>query len=230
VIILPHFQMTNVAAVMGGAGAGVTFSLAYVTTATDATSQTTYTFAAQSIGVADTNRIVVVGICARSATTTLDFSTVTIGGVSATLTKKQRTTTDTSTTTIAGLYQAAVPTGTTGDVVVTFNEAAVRAAVAVWRLVTATSTATATASSAVDPADVSLTIPSGGGVIVFAASSAGTSYTPTGYTENFDGVIGASTTVYTAGTNTSSSGATSLIADASSVPVNPTGVSAAWGN
>lgn len=224
---LPHFQGQNNAAL---GSTVVTFSLAYVSTATDTVSRTTYTFSGQSIGTADANRIVIVGLVGRTATATLDISSVTIAGVAATLVKKQITTSGTPTAMAVALYKAAVPTGTTGDVVVTFNEASLRAAIAVWKLVTATAAETATAASSADPADVSLTIPSGGGVVVFVAGSASTSYTPTGYTENVDAAIGATTTIYTAGTNTTSSGATTLTADGAAPPVDPAGVSAAWGN
>lgn len=205
------------------------FSLAYVTTATDANSLTTYTsFTAQSIGAADPNRKVIIGVVGRTATATLDFSRVTIGGVQATLIKKQLSIS--STTMAVALYGVAAPTGTTADVVVTFNEASLRCAIAVWRLVTANMAPFATASSGVDPNVLDLTIPPGAGVVVFgAASQSGITFTPTGYTENVDAVIGGGTLGYTAGTNTTSVGPTTIRITNGVGATDPAGVSAAWG-
>jgi len=92
-------------------------SKAFQATTFDGTAQTTYTFAGQNIGSASSTRYVVaaVSLISSSART---ISSVTIGGVTATVVPNGQTETLSFQYTIA-FYIAAVPTGSTASIVVT---------------------------------------------------------------------------------------------------------------
>ncbi len=114
----------------GAVSAGVV-SVSYVNTYTDTTDQTTYTFSGASIGTASGDRIVIVTIGSR-ANLARSISSVTIAGVTATAIA---TANDTSGgADIAAMYAAAVPTGTTGNIVVTFSAAMLRCAIGVFAM------------------------------------------------------------------------------------------------
>lgn len=106
---------------------GGTFSqstCSYASTANDGTNATTYTFTAAGIGTAASDRDVIVCIVSSgTGTTALAVSTVTIGGVSATRVGLGATegTTDYK---VLTFYRAAVPTGTTANIVVTMSREA----------------------------------------------------------------------------------------------------------
>ena len=147
--------------------------------ASDGTNLTTYTFSAQAIGTASSDRYVVVGFGAESLGTTTVLSSATIGGVAATITKQQ--TNVSAIDIISGLIIANVPTGTTADVVLTFNSGQLRAAISVFTMTGNSSiTATATASETTatdDPQSTTLDIPASGGAIAFSFADASSSTT-----------------------------------------------------
>lgn len=105
--------------------------LTYLQSAEDEADLTTYTFASQNLGTASSDRYIIVGASGRDfGTTAKSITSVTVGGVSATeIHQAQGTATG---TTVSGLYIAAVPTGTTGDVVVTFSEVFIKSNIALW--------------------------------------------------------------------------------------------------
>lgn len=148
--------------------AAIVFSFAFVSSAVDNSSLTTVTYSSLSFGVANTNRILAVYIAARQNAPTTIVS-VTIGGISATLVNAGSTTLTSQTTpsaTVGAIYQAAVPSGTSGSVVVTYGAAAQRSAVSLYRIVTGTPAATNSGSSAntVNSGNnLSETVPAGGG-------------------------------------------------------------------
>lgn len=157
-------------------------------TFTDSDSSTTnateYTFSAQSLGTADAERQIIVGAWGSSGAG-VSVSSLTIGGVSASLIIAQNG----ATNPIAELWIADVPTGTTGDVVVTFNDGKLRAGIGVWRLIggtvgdsdkdTTTSTATMTAT---------VNVEQDGAVVGFVGgvTDDATAITWGGATEDFD--------------------------------------------
>lgn len=106
-----------------GFGGGKLFSrpltYTYLQTATTSTNATVTTFSSQNLGTADTNRYIIAVLNMISVSTTLPtISSITIGGVSASVatgTSADGTFNDTLSTTAIAL----VPTGTTGDVVIT---------------------------------------------------------------------------------------------------------------
>jgi hypothetical protein len=146
--------------------APIVFDLAWTAGASDASSSTTVNYGSLAIGAADTNRIVVVAIASRM-TTVNTISSVTIGGVPATLVSGTLAQIGGTNGSSSAIYQAAVPTGTTATVSVTYGAAAVRSAVSVYRLITGTPTATSSnnANNVSTSIGGAVTVPSGGGGI-----------------------------------------------------------------
>ncbi len=94
------------------------------------TAQTTYTFASQNIGSASANRYVIVAVALYYGPART-ISSVTVGGVAATVIPNGVTVSNTFTYRMA-FYIAAVPTGTTASVVVTASGACDACAISVW--------------------------------------------------------------------------------------------------
>tara|TARA_R110000765_G_C18807884_1_gene594340 strand:+ start:165 stop:824 length:660 start_codon:yes stop_codon:yes gene_type:complete len=138
-------------------------TVALTANAFDTANATVYTFSGKAFGDAAADRLMVVGIGAANNSNAI--SSVTIGGVSATETV---TSISVAAENRLGMYQAIVPSGTTGDVVVTFAGAKVRCHIGVWRVTGVTAAASATDSdSAADPVATSLNVPANGICIGF---------------------------------------------------------------
>ena len=90
------------------------------------TDLTEYTFANVSFGSAASDRFIIVQVAARGVGTTRTLNSATIGGVSATI-SVQLSNTSGGNTTVSAIIIAAVPNGTTGDVVLTFDTTMLRA-------------------------------------------------------------------------------------------------------
>jgi len=151
---------------------------------------TSHTFAAQSIGTASADRYVVVGIVVSEYTSTMLISSVSIGGVSASVLAQVR---PSSNDIQVALYMANVPTGTTGDIVITTSGANIRqAAIGVWTLTNLQSaTPASTGTDNTDTAGSAMTIavtapPVGSAVIAVAAQRSTTGFAWTNQTEDFD--------------------------------------------
>lgn len=108
-------------------------ALTYRTIVGSTSGLSSYTLSAVPIGTASSSRYVVIAMSAKFlGTTAASISTLTIGGVSATIvTTATGTGSNIATTTLA---YALVPTGTTADIVVTYSRAALRCAAAVWTI------------------------------------------------------------------------------------------------
>lgn len=92
-----------------------------------------YTFSAQNLGAAASNRYIVVAIGARkSVAANTTISSVTIGGESATYII-ERAAAASSASNHSAIYAASVPSGTTGDVVITFADTMLRCGIALYR-------------------------------------------------------------------------------------------------
>ncbi len=159
--------------------ASVSPTVTYQGSAADTADLTTYTFASQPIGTASASRRVVVAIHTRTAT----ISTVTIGGVSATLDRDYNLSNNRVT-----IASAVVPTGTTASVVVTFTAAGTRCGIGVWSLSSGSPTGqTATGSGTTTAACTVTTV---AGQVVIAATTengtVGTTVAWTGATERYD--------------------------------------------
>ena len=93
---------------------GSTPTIAFADSATSSSTATTYTFSSMGIGTASSGREILVGV--SGAGTDVTLNSVTVGGVAGTFVAHQ----DDAAVSVS-LYRAAVPTGTTADVVVVFS-------------------------------------------------------------------------------------------------------------
>lgn len=155
----------------------------------DTTDQTTYTFSSAAIGTASADRIVIVVIGSR-ANSARSISSVTIAGIAATVIATANNTGGGAD--IVAIYAAAVPSGTTGNVVITFSGTMLRCGIGTYAM---------TGASSVTPYDTATAVPSGSSASIntidspangailgasLAGSSGTASVTWTGLTENFD--------------------------------------------
>ncbi|KPF74575.1 hypothetical protein IP68_12510 [Blastomonas sp. AAP25] len=144
---------------VGDAGGGVESSMAFGSGAVSASDLSSYTFTDMTFGTASDTRYIAVGIAWRSAGTTNDVTSVTIGGEAATLVEKARNLTG-GAMSAAHIYIAAVPTGTSGAVVVNTTSNAVRMGVATYPLydIDPTPLTTAAVAAGTTSTDPSITL------------------------------------------------------------------------
>lgn len=194
--------------------------------------QNAYTFSSLSFGAEASDRIIAVSIITRDAgTTPRSVTTVTIGGVSATVVV-EASNIATNVGFVAIAY-AAVPTGTTGDVVVDFDgsDNLLRCGVVVHRIVG--SNPTPHDSSGADGANPSTTIDVPADGIALAVSTSGASLptcTWTGLTEDLETQIGGEATDMSTASDAFGTTQTSLAVQATwSANVNPALAVASWG-
>ncbi len=166
----------------------VSGAYAYLQSAVSETDLTTYTFASQSLGAADATRLIIVFVAARG-TGAPTLNSVTVGGVSGTIYANQSVD-DSGPNNITAFAVVAVPSGTTGDIVLTFSGGMVRCFYAAWRVIgyaSATPTDTDIKGPLAAPI-LSIDVPTNG--VVFAGSSMETGSSPTcswtNVTERFD--------------------------------------------
>ncbi len=175
------------AKVLPGSNEVASKSIFYVNRYIQTTNTTTYTFTACDIGVASTDRRVIVGAHMYGGTSR-NLSSATIAGISAT-----EVTSDLNATAETVLIIANVPTGTTGDIVLTWSGSCAGSAVSVWYatgLTSDTPVATARNASLTAPTSGSLTTVDGGFIVAAATCRYGDSTTRThswtNATEQFD--------------------------------------------
>jgi hypothetical protein len=175
-------------------------------TATDdsvsAAGASTYTFSAQSLGAEAADRKVIVGFGFRATTDqTPRINSVTIGGVAAT--EVTKCVNRVSTRGVIAIYIADVPTGLTGDVVITLSRAATRCGLQVWSMtgcdmsaptdVAADSSITGTGAN---PLSMSIDVLKKGGVVACCYGSGlgvPATFTWSGVTEDSDTNVDAAT-------------------------------------
>ena len=148
------------------------------------------TYSGLSIGAVADRDLVIVGVHTHGGGTSLASTTsVTIGGVSGTELADANGNDGTNACVVA-LYQAIVPTGTTADVVVTFNASHGNGGCVVWTAKNVNTTAHDTGSSvAANPSDT-IGVEAGGIIIGYVATANAYSWTWTNLTENFDSTTG----------------------------------------
>ncbi len=177
--------MTAVSAAMIAALTGaVPPSFTFGGFAADEADQTTYSgFTGKSIGAANATRRVLVGVGASNAATR-SLSSLTVQGISATLLA------GTEATIFGTTFQFAiadVPTGTTADIVPTFDGVMQRCNIIWWSLYDlASSTPKQSTASSADPATLSLNLDAGDLFFCAGFNNNNTSASPTGYTEDAD--------------------------------------------
>lgn len=150
----------------------------------NASNLTTYTFSSRSLGGAAADRYIAVAITTRSANArTID--SVTVGGVSAAEVVQVRNGSG-GNSSIAAIFIAAVPTGTTGDVVVTHNLGVDYCGITVYRIIGSTGASPSSNSSISNNPSASINVPAGGVACAVAYTQANTSATWTNLTKDAD--------------------------------------------
>jgi len=139
-----------------GAAEAATFSLSFNAQYEDTSDASTYTFSSSNLGtVASGRRVGVIAIASGNAG---DATSVTINGVSGTVRGAV-----TSGDSMISIWDALVPSGATGDIVVVWPNSQARCSIGVYAFYNAAFTSSA--SSSADPGSAALTIPANGGAI-----------------------------------------------------------------
>lgn len=173
---------------VAGGSVGLTFLGAYSTNAT----QSSYTFPGLDFGAAAANRTIVVSWGTRDTGTGLTFPSCTIGGISATLAVATNNTAG-GNMSMAGIFYANVPTGTSGDVVFTYNETTLRMRVGIYRATGVSSVNIDAQTTGTTTTTLTVTGASGCALVATVLSASNTSFTWTGVSEDYDGALGTST-------------------------------------
>lgn len=168
-----------------GSGGVTPGSVAFIGTTIDTTVGAPQTFTGVSIGAADATRRVIVVI--HGSGTGGAVTAVTIGGISATIHASAVDVDDRSC-----IVSAAVPTGTTATIVVTYTGSAWdEMGIAVFRAINLVSgTPHATATDTVDVVSMSINIPTNGILVAGCINNTSAGMTTVGVTENYDLAIG----------------------------------------
>lgn len=188
------FVLTNL--IGFGTGGGYPPSLTFLQGSMSNTDATTYTFSGQNLGAADTNRWIIV--CVSGVTNVArSISSVTVGGVSATKLVQSE---GSSVYRHNSIWAAHVPTGTTGDIVVTWSSGLLRCGYSAYSLTSVNAATTpfdTQSDNTLSGSDLSVSISSGtNGVVVASTTGVGStaqSFTWSGATEDYDATWSEST-------------------------------------
>lgn len=150
----------------------------------------TFTFSGVSFGTATADRLVIVGV-GMTATSLATISSVTIGGVTATsIVEKPHNAGGVYVH--SGIFIAAVPTGATGDIVVTWSGTVLRCGFVAWEAHNLTSaTPFDSDSSSASPATAGLNVKTDGIAVAYeqAYASAAPGFSWTNLTEDGDEAV-----------------------------------------
>ncbi len=160
---------------------------AYIGNNRDATvGLTTYTFTSEPIGTADANRRVIVCVAGDSGTAPGDVSSMTVGGISATLVNT--TTYSGGTQYLLSMWYADVPTGTTANIVVTYNHAQYMSTIAVYTTQKASTVSVVGTENTTSPMATSVEVLEGSSIISVAFNVNTPTFVWTNLTEDFEAV------------------------------------------
>jgi hypothetical protein len=163
-------------------------SIAFLQTAADTTDASTYTFSAQNLGAAAADRYIIVTVHIRKAGATLAVSSVTIGGVAATIVNQDYYATPN--VNCVAIAIAKVPSGTTGDIVVVADSTVLRCAIGVWRATGLLSaSAYSTGVSKQTAPSTTMNVPFGFAIGVGQSANASATCTWGGLTERYDTLV-----------------------------------------
>lgn len=163
-------------------------SIVFTDNSVSGTNGTVFTFSSQSLGTATTDRQILVTLWGRDdGAGSPALTSVTVGGVTATV---DITYLSGSNRNRAAVVRAAVPTGTTGDVVVTFDTTVERCGIGVYAMYDAATSVTDTGFSEASTMTDTLNIPANGVAVGIAAiGGGGRTYTWTNLSEDFDEAV-----------------------------------------
>ncbi len=165
---------------MGASAAPALATRTYLGEAHNGSALTTYTFSSVGLGTAAADRKIVVGVTGIGQNNNFYVTSVTVGGVGATLVKATM-----NADRPAELWIAPVPGGTSGDIVVTFTGGQSACGIGMWALYGAGGIH-ATAGSTADPMSAGIDCPANGVVIGIGTDMNEYTFTWTGPTEDFE--------------------------------------------
>lgn len=200
-------------------------AITYLNTNVDTAIKTTYTFSSVNLGDAATDRVIIVGIGGTSGSSR-SISSVTIGGVSATASA----TANTSWAIVNSIWYAAVPSGTTGDIVITFSGSMAQCVVNTFRMTGQTSNTPATTgtdTTGSTTSDPNINVTAGDVIVSHVVGADGASMAWTGTTEVDDRQVEGHNFSAALHTAVSTESPHSIQA-VSTTSTGITGVSAAW--
>jgi hypothetical protein len=184
----------------------------------------TYTFAGQNLGAADANRYIIVCADGRGGGARTLLS-ITCQGVSSSWQLFES-----NNTSAAGIAIFAVPTGTTGDVVVQFSTTMLRACIKVYSVIgVASTTPHDSGTSIADAPTYDIDVPANGFAIATAMSSNNAAYTWTGLTEDYDETYDSESGRTTSASDFFAEPQTNLTVTATGSTNQPLGIFASWG-
>jgi len=182
----------------------------YVTSTNSTSDLSTYTFSGVSLGSTGSNRQIIVGISASVGTAGRTISSVTVAGVSATSLVFLNSGFGDSR--ISSIWIANVPTGTSGDIVVTFSASMGRCGITVYagRNLTSNTPQATNTSGTSSPLTLSLTGTTAGFIVAQAMTqNASETFTWTGLTRNINVTVEL-LTMSSASTNRASGGSATV--------------------
>lgn len=200
---------------------GLTF-LQYAITTADTNP---YTFSSQNLGAAAADRYIICVVTAKTHYSGKVIDSVTIGGVSATIVVQQ-----TKSYYVSAIVIAAVPSGATGDVVVTASGSMDRGGIGLYRVTSLTS-ATAEDNGGSDVADPTydIDVTAGGIIVAGGITSNATTVSFVGVTEDYDTQVESGNTLV-GGSDTFIAKQTNLTVTLDfASPGDSSGVFASWG-
>lgn len=200
-------------------------SLAFLQATGSTSDLTTYTFSSQNLGTAASDRYIIVAASCRKADPAATLSSATIGGVSATIIHQSTRGGNT-----VALFAAAVPTGTTGDIVVTWSTGVLRCGIGAYRVTgsDATTYHDRDVGTEVNNPIATIDVPAGGFAIAAGYNAGNTTATWSGVTEDYDTTVESNN--YTGASDTFGSAQTDLAITftPSAAGGNPCSVAASW--
>ena len=200
-------SVTNLSGFAGGRSFGSAIDLTYLQTASNSTNATSHTYSAQNLGAEGSNRWIVIAISTyHTGVTAVNLTSCTIGGVTATLSDSSES--QLSVGLSAHVLRALVPTGTTGDVVLTYASTISATAISLYTMRhDDPNFYISQSSNEVHPLSGNINIVPGGVCVAAGTAAAATDgMTWTGLTENADGSWATENANYTAASLSSASG------------------------
>lgn len=197
-------------------------TLSFLQATTLDTDTTAYTFSSENLGTAAADRHIIIAASTRTSGG-VTLSSATINGESATVSVQ-----DTNGDICVAIIIAAVPSDTSGDVVITWSGATDRCAICVYRATGLDSiTATDTDFAGGNPSTASLTKADGIAIAAAATSQSSTNFTITNMTtEDADSAV--ENLSFASASEESSAGAVSIEGSSSPTGAGMTLVAATW--
>lgn len=198
-IIRPANAALQVNNLTGFGAGGSNLSLVYLTSDVEPTNSVAKTWSGVALGTAAFDRVMIVALgYAASPMVTLDA--LEVAGVAGTMMVGQ--TSGGSGEYRVELWRFAVPSGTSGDIDVTWSGTTLRSGYHLWAMTGANSTPHDTGNVTNEPLSDTINVPAGGGLVGAALSGGTTSNTWTNLTERSDTTLEGGADAFTGASDT----------------------------